>query len=276
MAQPAEFPPIGRAIMRTLPVADVRPGRYQPRTGPSLDDLGSLIDSVRVHGLLEPILVRPVAGHFELVAGERRWRAACAAGLAEVPAVVRELSDRDAAVLALVENLQRADLQFFEEAEAFRSLVDEFRLSQQELAAQLGLSQPAVANKLRLLRLEPAVREAVLAAALGERHARALLALADEATRLQAVETFASRGWTARQAEEWAAGRTSDRGPARPRRRAAAAVPSHLSAFEQAVRDLERSGYPAELTAREDEGGWTLRVRVRRPTADADPQRGHG
>lgn len=276
MAQPAEFAPIGRAIMRTLPVADVRPGRYQPRAGASLEDLDSLIGSVRAHGLLEPILVRPVADHFELVAGERRWRAACAAGLAEVPAVVRELSDRDAAVLALVENLQRADLQFFEEAEAFRSLVEEFRLSQQDLAAQLGISQPAVANKLRLLRLEPTVRAAVLAAGLGERHARALLMLADEAARLQAVETFASRGWTARQAEEWVAGRAAGRASSKPRRRKVGTVPGHLEAFERAVRDLQRSGYPTEITAQEDDGGWTLRVRVLRPAADADPQRGHG
>jgi ParB family chromosome partitioning protein len=208
-------------------------------------------------------------GFLELVAGERRWRAAQAAGLTEVPAVVRELSERDAAVFALVENLQRVDLLFLEEAEGYRELIEEFRLSQEEVAAQVGKSQPTIANKLRLLRLEVSVRECIVREGLSERHARALL-------RIEGEEAFASGGLTVRESEEWVEARRRDgeagTGPAG--RRSVRELSSYLKVFEDTARDLGRSGYPVDLASDEDEGGWTIRLRIGRREDASGGKRG--
>ncbi len=215
-------------------------------------------------------------GFLELVAGERRWRAAQAAGLTEVPAVVRELSERDAAVFALVENLQRVDLLFLEEAEGYRELIEEFRLSQEEVAAQVGKSQPTIANKLRLLRLEVSVRECIVREGLSERHARALLRIEGEEARLAAVEAFASGGLTVRESEEWVEARRRDgkagTGPAG--RRSVRELSSYLKVFEDTARDLGRSGYPVDLASDEDEGGWTIRLRIGRREDASGGKRG--
>lgn len=255
----------GGAMVRSVPVAAVHPGPYQPR-GDAGAGMAELVASVREHGLLQPILVRPVGAGFELVAGERRWRAAQQAGLTAVPAVIRELSDREAAVLALVENLQRRELGFFDEAEAYRRLLEEFRLSQEQLAGQLGVSQPGVANKVRLLRLEPEVRLAVVAAGLGERHARALLRLGTAAERVEAVRAFAEGAMSAQRAEAWVERRVAGAArPARARRgQPGPAVQRCVEAVEAVVENLRRAGLSAAMTVDEDEEGWTLRLRVAR------------
>lgn len=254
----------GGAVVRSVPVAAVHPGPYQPR-GDAAEGVADLVASVREHGLLQPILVRPVGAGFELVAGERRWRAAQQAGLTAVPAVIRELSDREAAVLALVENLQRRELGFFDEAEAYRRVLDEFHLSQEQLAAQLGVSQPGVANKLRLLRLEAEVRLAIVAAGLGERHARAVLRLGTAEERLQAVRAFAAGAMSAQRAEAWVERRLVAAAPAEPAPPGGAPpVQRCVEALEAVVRDLRRAGFAALMTVDEDEEGWTLRLRVAR------------
>lgn len=137
---------------RLVPVGDIRPNRYQPRMEMDEEALAELTESIRTHGVLEPIIVRPAGDGYELVVGERRWRAAQRAGLSEIPSVVRELTDQEAAVIALVENLQREDLDPIEEAKAFKRLLD-LNMTQEEVAAQVGKSRPAVANSLRLLTL---------------------------------------------------------------------------------------------------------------------------
>lgn len=260
--------PSGQTLVRTIDVAAIRPCPYQPRRSVAPEDLVELVASIREHGVLQPVLVRPMDGYFELVAGERRWRAAEAAGLRAIPAVVREVSERDAALLALVENLQRTDLHFFEEAEGYRQLVEEFRLSQDELAAQVGKSQPAVANKLRLLKLEASVRRRVEEAGLSERHARSLLALEDEGARLAAVEAFVSGEMTARQADDWVAKRGGDR--PRAAGRVGSDVPTYLRRLERVAKDLGRAGYVVELARDEDEQGWTIRLRIARPAGAED------
>ena len=266
----------GQAMVRSVLVATIRPGPYQPRRPVKMEDLAELIASIRQHGVLQPIVVRPMDGFLELVAGERRWRAAQAAGLTEVPAVVRELSERDAAVFALVENLQRVDLLFLEEAEGYRELIEEFRLSQEEVAAQVGKSQPTIANKLRLLRLEVSVRECIVREGLSERHARALLRIEGEEARLAAVEAFASGGLTVRESEEWVEARRRDgkagTGPAG--RRSVRELSSYLKVFEDTARDLGRSGYPVDLASDEDEGGWTIRLRIGRREDASGGKRG--
>ncbi|MHA1538748.1 MAG: ParB/RepB/Spo0J family partition protein [Alphaproteobacteria bacterium] len=174
-------PDRGRA-QRTLPVEQIQPSRVQPRRIFRKEDLESLTQSVRDKGILQPILVRPHPDDpkkFELIAGERRWLAAQAAKLHEVPVVVREMEDSDALEIALIENIQRQDLSPLEEAEAYRRLMDEFKHTQETVARIVGMSRSHVANTLRLLSLPPAVKEMIDQGALTAGHARALLKATD-------------------------------------------------------------------------------------------------
>ena len=164
----------------TLPTAHLRAGKYQPRT--TFENIDVLVDSVRQFGLLQPILVRPVAGEpdaYEIIAGERRWRAAQKAQLHEVPVVIRSLDDLDALQLALVENLQRADLSPVDEAQGYRRLISDFNQTQEEIAHTMGKSRPHIANTLRLLDLPEAVRDMIRRDEISAGHGRALLAFPD-------------------------------------------------------------------------------------------------
>ena len=165
----------------SLPIAEIEPNRGQPRK--QFDDaaLADLAASIAQHGVIQPLLVRPLpGGGYQLVAGERRWRAARMAGLSEVPAVVREMTEREAAELALIENLQRQDLNPMEEAMGYRTLMETYGLTQEETARAVNKSRPAVANALRLLPLPEEVAEMVAAGRLSAGHARAVLAFEDE------------------------------------------------------------------------------------------------
>jgi ParB family chromosome partitioning protein len=167
-----------RETLQTLAVDRLRPGKYQPRTQMDEASLAELADSIREQGVMQPILVRPVgAGSYEIVAGERRWRAARLAGLAEVPALVREIPDRSALALALIVNIQREDLDPLEEAQGLARLIDEFGLTHEAAAKAVGRSRSAVTNLLRLTALPKPVQEYLHARALEMGHARALLAL---------------------------------------------------------------------------------------------------
>jgi ParB family chromosome partitioning protein len=175
----AAAPPVSRAPM-TLPTAHLRAGKYQPRT--VFEDIDVLVDSVRQYGLLQPILVRPVRDEpdaYEIVAGERRWRAAQKAQLHEVPVVVRSLDDRDTLQLALVENLQRADLSPVDEAQGYRRLMADFNQTQEEIAHTMGRSRPHVANTLRLLDLPEGVRDMIRRDEITAGHGRQLLTFPD-------------------------------------------------------------------------------------------------
>lgn len=175
----SEGPPAGAGdALATLPIEALQPGRYQPRTRMDPEALAELAGSIKAQGVMQPILVRPVeAGRYEILAGERRWRAARMAGLPEVPALVREVPDRHAAAIALIENLQREDLNPLEEAAGVKRLIEEFGLTHVEAAEALGRSRAAVTNALRLLELAPPVQELVREGKLDMGHARALLAL---------------------------------------------------------------------------------------------------
>jgi ParB family chromosome partitioning protein len=164
----------------TLPTAHLRAGKYQPRT--RFEHLDALVDSVRQYGLLQPILVRPMAGEtdaWEIIAGERRWRAAQKAQLHEVPVVVRSLDDLDALQLALVENLQRADLSPIDEAQGYRRLIADFNQTQDEIAHTMGKSRPHIANTLRLLELPDGVRDMIRRDEISAGHGRTLLSFPD-------------------------------------------------------------------------------------------------
>ena len=185
----------------TLPIAEVESNSAQPRK--YFDDaaLAELAESIREHGIIQPLTVRKLSsGYYQIIAGERRWRAARLAGLKEVPVVVMEADDRKAAELAMIENLQREDLNPMEEALGYQALIQQYHMTQEEAAARVGKSRPAVANSLRLLELDPSVQQQVVEGRLSAGHARALVPLSP-ALQVRAAGTFLQGGLSVRQTE---------------------------------------------------------------------------
>lgn len=171
--------PEDEETVREINIEDIRPNSFQPRRAFDEEKLAEMAESVRTHGILQPVVVRSIIGGYELVAGERRWRAAQLAGLVRIPAVIRELSEGEMMEVALIENIQREDLNPLEEAEAFKILLTEFGLTQEELAQRVGKSRSHIANILRLLNLTPEVQSYVSRGTITMGHARALLALSE-------------------------------------------------------------------------------------------------
>ncbi|MEF9934945.1 MAG: nucleoid occlusion protein [Clostridium sp.] len=184
-----------------IPIIQVRQNTYQPRKFFNEESLLELSESIREYGVLQPITVRRMGDRFELIAGERRLRASQLAGLNEVPAIVVNLTDTESAVLALIENLQREDLSYMEEAEGYYNLIREHDFTQEELASKIGKKQSTIANKLRLLKLSNTVKEALLENELTERHARALLKLPTEEMQLEAIDLIVKRGLNVKKTE---------------------------------------------------------------------------
>ncbi len=178
----------------------IQRGRYQPRQVFEQESLQELADSIRVQGIVQPIVVRPEGKHFELVAGERRWRAAQLAGLQKIPAVIRELDAKSAAAIGLIENIQREDLNPLEQAQAFLRLIEEFDLTHQQVANSVGRSRAAVSNMLRLLDLAEPVKQQVHKGLLNMGHARALLALIRH-DQIEIAKLVANRGLSVRETE---------------------------------------------------------------------------
>lgn len=193
--------PAASDALKTLPVDVLQPGKYQPRTLMNEEALEELANSIRAQGLMQPILVREIGlEQYEIIAGERRWRAAQLAGLTEIPALVRDIADEAALAMALIENIQRENLNPLEEAIGIQRLVDEFGLTQEAAAHALGKSRSAVANLLRLLNLESAVRDMLMAGQLDMGHARALLPLG-EVQQLEAARHVVLKGLSVREVE---------------------------------------------------------------------------
>jgi len=204
-----------QANLRELPVDLIQPGRYQPRTVMDQDKLQELADSIRAQGMVQPVIVRPVAANsFELIAGERRWRAAQLAGLREIPAVVREVSDEATIAMALIENIQREDLNPLEEAGALQRLIQEFAMTHEQAGKAVGRSRAAVSNLLRMLELEPEVQQLVNHGALDMGHARALLALRGQA-QIAAARHVVSKKLSVRATERYLASHNQTDAPAR-------------------------------------------------------------
>lgn len=196
--------PASGEMLRQLPIEQIQRGRYQPRQDLREDTLQELAESIRAQGLVQPVIVRPLdGGHYELIAGERRWRAAQLAGLHEVPAVIREVSDQAAIAMALIENIQREDLNPLEEAAALQRLIAEFALTHQQAAEAVGRSRTAVTNLLRLLELTDEVQQRVRDRKLDMGHARALLPL-PPALQREAAQQVLLRGLSVRETEELA------------------------------------------------------------------------
>jgi ParB family chromosome partitioning protein len=245
------------AGIATIPIELVEPGPFQPRGAIDAKSLSDLVDSIRVRGILQPLLARPHPsdpGHYQIIAGERRWRAAQAAGLHEVPVLVRNLRDAEAMAAALVENLQRQDLNAIEEAEGYRRLIEEFGMTQEALATAVGKSRSHVANTLRLLNLPPTVQQEVRNGALSAGHARALLAHPEPAKAALAV---IARGLNVRQTESLAS-RNADFPTASPERGGRAKDLETL-ALERGL--SQRLGLKVEISF--DGTGGTLRIHYR-------------
>ncbi len=220
----ALIPPTVAGGVDEVDVDLIVPNPHQPRAAFSEESIADLTASIREHGVLQPLLVSvgKAEGTYQLVAGERRLRAARLAGLTRVPVIVKEAASRDLLELALVENLQREDLNPLEEAQAYRRLTEEFGMTQEAIAARVGRSRTAVANSVRLLALNDEMKESLAGGMISEGHARALLGLTDQVMRQQAWRKLVERGLTVRQTEdlvrEWPAGDGAN-AEAKPRRR---------------------------------------------------------
>lgn len=205
----------GSSPYQILPIYKVEPNPEQPRQDFDEEELQQLADSIAVHGLIQPLTVRLLpSGYYQIIAGERRWRAARLANLSEVPAVVIEADDRKAMELALIENLQRQDLNPVEEALGYQSLMEDYGLTQEEAAKQVGKSRPAVANALRLLSLTPEVLAMLRMGKLSAGHARAVLALKNEKKQMEAAQKIVALGLSVRQAELLCRNMTREPAPA--------------------------------------------------------------
>lgn len=236
-------------VVQDIPLDDIAPNPHQPRQAFREESLQELAESIRQHGVIQPVIVAPTGSFppYQLVAGERRWRAARLAGLPTIPAVVRDLSAREIVEVALIENIQRADLSPLETALAYRTLIEEFGLTQAEVAARVGKSRSAVANTLRLLDAPEPIQRALAEGAITEGHARALLALPDTAAQLAALREVRSRNLTVRQTEELVRNWTT-----RPSRaqRSARPLPPDLQQVTEALQRRFRTKVELRATGR--------------------------
>jgi len=245
--------------LKELPIESLQPGKYQPRTHMGQEALGELAASIKAQGVMQPVLVRPVGeGRYEIVAGERRWRAARMAGLAVVPTLVRDIPDQQALAAALIENIQREDLNPLEEAVGIQRLIQEFGLTHQAVADSLGRSRTAVTNLLRLLELAPPVRELLSQGKLDMGHARALLAL-PVTTQVALARSAVDHQWSVREVEQRVA--AALKGPA-------TASPSPRRAVDRDVARLQeelsqRLGTTVEIRTAAKKGAGKLMISYR-------------
>jgi ParB family transcriptional regulator, chromosome partitioning protein len=252
--------------IRHIPLRQIRPCPFQPRKDFSEESLRELADSIKEQGVVQPLIVRAVGTEFELIAGERRWRAAQIVGLADIPVVVRQADDRTALELALIENLQRENLNPLEEALGFEQLIGQFQLTQEEAAVRVGKSRAAVANALRLLRLPPEVQELLRTGRLSVGHAKVILALASQSDQKAAADRVLSDNLNVRQTEQligrWAQAVT----PNRSKPAAVTPVAPHLVDLQERMQ--QRLGTKTTLRYREGKGAIEIRF-----TSDADLER---
>ena len=255
-----------------LPTDTLHPNPHQPRRDFDEGALHELSESIRRYGILQPLTVRRTEKGYELIAGERRLRAAKLAGLREVPCLLARSSEEESALLALIENLQRRDLHYLEEAAAIAQLIAAYGLSQEQAAEKLGKSQSAVANKLRLLRLSPDCTRLLREKGLSERHARALLRLADEEDRLQALRTIIARGYNVAQSEAYIERLIKVKQKTPPPR-----VPTYiikdvrifLNTIRRSVDVMQRAGVQADVQREDTEDGILLTIRIPKRAKEA-------
>lgn len=251
--------------VRWLGVEEIRPNPHQPRRTFEEQGLAELADSIRSYGILQPLTVRRTETGYELVAGERRLRAAKLAGERQVPCLVARVGEEDSALLALMENLQRRDLDCWEEAEAIARLITTYNLTQEQAAEKIGKSQSAVANKLRLLRLSRAVRDSLRQKGLSERHARALLRLSDEHQQLCALEEIARRGYNVARTEEYVEQLLQQNRQTPPQGRTTYIIKDvrlFLNSVERGLGIMRRAGVDAQIGRSDTDEEIRLTIRI--------------
>lgn len=246
----------GRVVF--LPTGAIKPNPRQPRKVFQPEALDELAESIRRHGILQPLSVRKTVSGYELIAGERRLRASIAAGLTEVPCLVMRMDDGESGIAAILENLQRQDLDFIEEAEGICALMESCALSQEQAARVLGKSQSAIANKLRLLRHSPPVLEALRSAGLTERHARALLKLPSETQKLTVISVIARQELSVAQTEKYIAQLLED--PKEPAKKVQ--VHTFLNHLTQSLQKIQLSGIPAVSERKETDRQIVLTITI--------------
>jgi len=246
----------GRVVF--LPVRTIKPNPDQPRKIFCQEALQDLAQSIQQHGILQPLSVRRVGLSYQLIAGERRLRAAGMAGLTEIPCIVMNMDDRESGLTALVENLQRQDLDFIEEAQGISCLIEKWSMSQEQAARTIGKSQSAVANKLRLLRHTTPVLEALRAGRLTERHARALLKLGGEPEKLRAIAVIVEQKMGVAQAERYIESLLQDKAP----REKKCNLGAFLNNLDQTLARIQQSGIPAVSERRETDSQIVLTITI--------------
>ena len=246
----------GRVVF--LPARSIRPNPAQPRKIFRPDSLRELSDSIRQHGILQPLSVRRGEGGYELIAGERRLRAAQDAGLTDIPCILMQMDDRESGMAAMVENLQRQDLDFVEEAMGISRLLTQWHMSQEQAARLLGKSQSAVANKLRLLRHSEPVLTALREGELTERHARALLKLPGEEEKLVAIREILRQGMSVARTEKYIEALLENRAD-KPQK---ANVGAFLNSLTQSLQKIQSYGIPAVSERRETDSQIVLTITI--------------
>ncbi len=246
----------GRVVF--LPEQVIQPNPAQPRKVFSPEALDELADSIRRHGILQPLSVRRFGAGYQLIAGERRLRAARLAGVSDIPCIVMRMDDKESGLAAMVENLQRQDLDFIEEATAIAQLIAQWDMSQEQAARLLGKSQSAVANKLRLLKHSPPVLDALRRSGLSERHARALLRLSGEAEKLAAIDQIARQAMSVARAESYIDSLLA----AKPDKAPKANVSAFLNNLTQNLQKMQLSGIPAISERRETDQMIVLTITI--------------
>ena len=260
--------------VQQVAVTAIFPNPYQPRQQFDPDALQELADSIREYGVLQPLLVAtPEAGQYLLIAGERRLRAAKLAGLGTVPVLVSEYTQQQIAEIAMIENLQRENLHYLEEAEGYAKLLRKFQLTQEALAARVGKKQSTIANKLRLLKLAPEVRQKLETTGLTERHARVLLKLPDKAAQLLAVEEICKKQLNVRQSEDLVARLLEQLEP--PKRKPRVVIVNdvriYLNSVKQILGSIQAAGIPAQLTQEVEGDEVVVTLRIKNTKAPRKP-----
>jgi ParB family chromosome partitioning protein len=250
----AVAPVAGEQVIR-VPVARVRPSPFQPRKDFSPESLQELAASIKEQGIVQPLIVRPQGGNFELIAGERRWRAAQLAGLAEVPIIVRDADDRAVLEMALIENLQRENLNPIEEAQGYSQLIGQFQLTQEEASVKVGKSRAVVANSLRLLKLAPELQDYVRQGRISVGHAKVVLGLTAPEDQRVAADRILKKSLNVRQTEELVASLQNHAGekPASKGRIALSNDDAHIADLQNKMQ--ERFGTKVILHYRDGKGG---------------------
>jgi ParB family chromosome partitioning protein len=239
-------------VVEQIPAELIRPNPYQPRQQFDEEELFKLAQSIRAYGLIQPIVVRSVEGEYQIIAGERRFRACRMLGMERIPAIVQNMNDQNAAAVSLIENIQRRELNYFEEANAYSLLINNFDMTQEDLARKIGKSQSAIANKLRLLKLPLEVQSLIVPDMLSERHARALLKLNSPELQIAAIKQIYEQELTVKETEKLVQDLSKNNMPRE----------SEAKTIKETVRRARQIGVEIQIEEEDGEDEYRINIRI--------------